>query len=1196
MGGKSRLSVLLIALLISCTFSAISSAQSSARSSGVDLRPTSIEFSYTDSTNQTNYQMFSSNHPIVNFNRPKNLYVVDGMLGVEIQISATIENQGNTASGTFDVVFRVLHDEFDDFELFNNTVSGNSISAGGSDLVSTTWRPDYSGNHTLQVISTPVFVSDDDPGDDVLNRHITIGYHYDNCIDLSAWTIGTQWGTSTDTSTSHGQSCHIGNGQSSSYSNNLGTEMVMPRMDFSDGVQSPNRISGISFYYSGGAASGDTLSIHVTEKTGGWTQLATITGVVDNNFLDGSNNWQTFSFAVDGYSSPLIPIDPARHLHANTQFKFRFDSDASGQDIGYYIDDIVVIYDQKPRISEFGWDISGVTGNSGYAGEWSSIAFEVTNTGNLTDRFIPSVSGLPSDWIYHFTHSSGGSVNIQNGVELLPGESRWINLNLQSDVNDTSGNFPYQMSVTSKTHSTVSDVATTSFQILPGRQPEIRPADSHPICAVGSTCGISVEVANTGEANDIFDLVLSEKNLPAGWNIQLDWNQPSKIFVRAGTSEFVSLSVTVPSDAIPDSTGTMWLEATSVNQTSKSDRKVITVAAGMVSEAEIKLDSLPPETLDPGETLTITYRLWNNASRQDIFQIELGTVTGAPTWTVELSELPPLPVNSGSSISFEISITAPASAQAGDLGPMIRPKAVSQKSGQEIMGEQYTGLRAGVLEDISVSIISDLDRIIPGEVMIVEVELVNDGNGDAVVTCTSPGLPDTWESWMMENGYNTSGIELSAAFDLSEVGELQMAFMSPANESSGEIVNITISCSAGAEDLTPHNNIVYVDAIVAKRNLMRLELEKTSDSATVSGDINLNASIFNVGNSYDSTIRVKIQVQSSPAMEFSGVFGRVDGKGGIYGIDEWIDIPMDFGNKVGLVTQLTVPNDAPLDSRITVTYILESNRTEDSMETQTKSALFIVNNRSEVLLEWPIIAKDSVFPNDESVDILVNLTSRSTFDETVIISADIPKGWNLSCGENSVNGETTVVLKSSSGSRVDEKLLCTLSRESGPYSGEIVFRSSSNGGIKNTLEITWEQKSTTEEKYLSTQNMMYGGIGGIVLLVVLLIAKQIFRDKEQLDYEEKSEVEIEQTTQQPIAQMNETPEQKHAREVAEYQRKVAEYEAQMAAWEASRVTPQEDVKPQESLGPPATMGPPASVQDTEEVAETMDVSKAFDVL
>ncbi len=75
----------------------------SGRAVNVDLDVTDISISYPDSTNQSLYQMFSSNYPIPNFNKPEMLYVTDGVIGVEMNINIVIANLGTVQSGFVDV-------------------------------------------------------------------------------------------------------------------------------------------------------------------------------------------------------------------------------------------------------------------------------------------------------------------------------------------------------------------------------------------------------------------------------------------------------------------------------------------------------------------------------------------------------------------------------------------------------------------------------------------------------------------------------------------------------------------------------------------------------------------------------------------------------------------------------------------------------------------------------------------------------------------------------------------------------------------------------------------------------------------------------------------------------------------------------------------------------------------------------------
>ena len=76
---------------------------------GVDVRVVSATVTYTNAADEGLYKMFSSNHPIVGFNRPAELFVIDGMLNTSATLTITVENVGTAASGVIDVNVRLLH-------------------------------------------------------------------------------------------------------------------------------------------------------------------------------------------------------------------------------------------------------------------------------------------------------------------------------------------------------------------------------------------------------------------------------------------------------------------------------------------------------------------------------------------------------------------------------------------------------------------------------------------------------------------------------------------------------------------------------------------------------------------------------------------------------------------------------------------------------------------------------------------------------------------------------------------------------------------------------------------------------------------------------------------------------------------------------------------------------------------------------
>ena len=58
--------------------------------------------------------------------------------------------------------------------------------------------------------------------------------------------------------------------------------------------------------------------------------------------------------------TPLVPLSNS-YFHTTTQLRFTFTSDAINNDIGYWIDELVIIYDQVAKKKEFQIETSGVS-------------------------------------------------------------------------------------------------------------------------------------------------------------------------------------------------------------------------------------------------------------------------------------------------------------------------------------------------------------------------------------------------------------------------------------------------------------------------------------------------------------------------------------------------------------------------------------------------------------------------------------------------------------------------------------------------------------------------------------------------------------------------------------------------------------------------------------------------------------------
>ena len=134
-------------------------------------------------------------------------------------------------------------------------------------------------------------------------------------------------------------------------------------------------------------------------------------------------------------------------------------------DIGYWMDDIVIVYDQEAKPSEFEISVSGLSVTKTVPGSWGKATIQLTNNGNLSEIFMPSIQNLPGEWQYYFSHTSGVRISEDNGVLVEKGQSKIIELNYQPKVGESTGFFPIQVELSSSTHEVISDY-TVSYTHL----------------------------------------------------------------------------------------------------------------------------------------------------------------------------------------------------------------------------------------------------------------------------------------------------------------------------------------------------------------------------------------------------------------------------------------------------------------------------------------------------------------------------------------------------------------------------------------------------------------------------------------------------------------------------------------------------------------------------------------------------------
>ena len=196
---RVKLTVLLVLMLTMQTmpnhnldFKDTPANYSVARATGVDLSVEELSYSYPNSADSEKYRMFSSNYPILNFNRPADLYVVDAVRDVEIQLRVKVANLGNTNSPVVDLNVLILHNEYQDYEIYNSTNQINVIRGQSSEVTLFRLTPTYSGNHSI-IITPTMSLVDDKPSNDVLSTTFTVASYYFNCDDKAFLITSSFW-------------------------------------------------------------------------------------------------------------------------------------------------------------------------------------------------------------------------------------------------------------------------------------------------------------------------------------------------------------------------------------------------------------------------------------------------------------------------------------------------------------------------------------------------------------------------------------------------------------------------------------------------------------------------------------------------------------------------------------------------------------------------------------------------------------------------------------------------------------------------------------------------------------------------------------------------------------------------------------------------------------------------------------------
>ena len=1005
----TRLAIGLVLLML---LSFVPHSTATSARAGPDVMPTTVSITYVSNTDHQNHAALSSQDPSsIGMNRPSNLWIIDGMLGLDQRIEVTVENVGDSPAQGFSVDIEIIHDEYGDFILHSHTGNVPSLGAGVSTTLTTTWTPDYSGNHTLRV--TTHLSNDANAGNDVGTRSLTIGNFYDRAEAQGSWAFGPNWYVSSEASLSGSNSFHVGGATSSSnYGNNWDTSLESPVMDTSDAHPSPNNGMGIGFFYTGETVDQDGFYVDVWDGSG-WQRISSrVTESVDTDFTGGSN-WLITVNSVSGRAVPWWNI-PAQHM--NSQFKIRvnFVSNAGGTSIGHWIEDVVLFYDQKAAAEEFGVAIG--TGTSGHAraGEWAETTVSLTNTGNLSDSLELSVPNLPAGWNHRFQHMSGSQIQDGQRIDLAKGETRNVKLLVQPADGSALGSTSVTVRAQSE-EATVTDTATANIIVDPDYEPGWVESDPGFFCAPGNACDFEITLRNDGDGQDTFSLASSTVLGHDGWTFGLKWDQPTSVTVPKDGTETVIISANLPADALPGMRSNAEFTATSQADPSKTASMRANVSASMVSVGHVGIDAADVPSggwwISPGESITVPFTIWNNASQQDTYAFSFDT-SGVFGWTVGLPATSEVVIAPGGTARVLVSFTAPENAVANDPGPIVTPHATSLASGMSATESTFSGIRVRQLHDLSLTMATPDIDIVPGQATELAFEIENLGNG-AEQVIFEMDIPDDWNWWVEVSSAIISGpLSLSTAIDGNHMALGVLWVEPPGSAEPGQVFELGFNARPmDGLDATPED--ARLDWEVRTKMIAIPEItafEESAASVWLEQSTGWSLTLRNVGNTYDGSLRARVTVDSNRP----GLFVQMHTGRGAGQLNGWVDLPMAAGGEENLFISFDTYDSFPLGESVVVTVEVEGGRatSQDPLVLASTSITVVVDQKRDLQVHWNLDASEKM-PRSTPHPFQINVTTDSTMPIQVSLTSELPDGVTLECRPRAQDGSVVLLLPAS---------------------------------------------------------------------------------------------------------------------------------------------------------------------------------------
>jgi uncharacterized membrane protein len=416
-----------------------------------------------------------------------------------------------------------------------------------------------------------------------------------------------------------------------------------------------------------------------------------------------------------------------------------------------------------------------------------------------------------------------------------------------------------------------------------------------------------------------------------------------------------------------------YLEITEDNK-SNNDAGALVLVRGFGLELFCDRPSIG---VGPGETGNLSVTIHNRANTFDTFRLSVeGSLPAG--WNAQVGN-GSLHVGSGVNQTFNVSVTPPADALAGDYAD-FRVRAASEGNATYSRVIALNAVTDQVYDMVLASAVRE-GHVLPGRMITYPVSMTNAGNGIDSSEVGISGVPDGWGAYLSGTSFIVQPRDRQ---------NLSLTVFAPARAPAEQTANITILAASGDNRSTSISIVTRVLQVTA----LELEVADGPDTVAAGSTAEYVIRVSNPGNGLDS-FNLSAALDGGWTSEFSDQLPQI--RAGDFTLDNLlISVPLDA--QAGEHT-FTVRGRST--SNTSVAFELEQSVFIDQYYGLTLAA-----DETEARVE-----------TGNATEFILVLNNTGNGDDSFVLSKDdsLPRSWRMTLNPSTVhvpfNGSVQIMLK-----------------------------------------------------------------------------------------------------------------------------------------------------------------------------------------